>query len=453
MPLSDGCTAGLVPIFAVEADATAAESYARALGHRPRVCDIRQFPASDLTAVDVLGFGFPCNDFSEMGRRQGLRGAHGPLYLEAVRLLRAIRPMAFVAENVRALRSAHGGQALRQIHHDLTRSGYRVVAHLMRADAHGVAQMRERIFLVGIRDDFRTEFEPPAPSTPKPPTVADVLDRPVPPDAGNTEKMGMSEMTAARLRHIRPGESLWQAQERADFPQELREDRPANKRFRGYLRRLDPDRPAWTVVASGGGGAKTYHHREPRPLTNRERARLQGIADDIAFAGSRGEVRRQIGMAVPPPVARAVFEAVLKTLLDIPYASVAPNLMSAREPERSRGRPARIEAKTDAQRARTYRRNRNDRTRIQARICRDLLRADAEAAARVADLALVRSFLARVLPELAREWDDLAEASTDVAEDRTRSQRYRSRLARERSAVDALLRAHAEGRLDTGDAP
>jgi hypothetical protein len=148
-----------------------------------------------------------------------------------------------------------------------------------------------------------------------------------------------------------------------------------------------------------------------------------------------------------------MFEAVFKTLLDIPYASVAPNLMSARDPVRSRGRLARIEAKTDAQRARTYRRNRNDRTRIQARICRDLLRADAEAAARVADLALVRSFLARVLPELAREWHDLAAASTDTAEGGTRSQRYRSRLARERAAVDALLRAHAEGRLDIGDTP
>jgi DNA (cytosine-5)-methyltransferase 1 len=445
--LADGRKAGLRPIVAVEADETAAQSYARALGHRPRVADIRHVMPSELPAVDVLGFGFPCSDFSEMGRRRGLRGAHGPLYLEAVRLLRALRPMAFVAENVRALRSAHGGRALDQIRRDLARSGYRVVAHLMRAHDYDVAQMRERIFIVGIRRDVQRTFQPPAPSSPDAPTVAQALDKPLPPGAGNAEPMGMSEMTAARLRHIRPGESLWQAQARPDFPKELRDNRPVDKRYRGYLRRLDPDRPAWTIVASGGGGAKTYHHREPRPLTNRERARLQGIGDEIAFAGARNEVRRQIGMAVPPPLARAVFEALLKTLFDIPYAAVAPNLFGAVEPAREPGRPARVEAKTDIERARDYRRNREHRMRAKARLCRELIRADPDKAGCFADLDLIASFVARTLPDMRTEMSGRSVPPVPGQAGMTRSQLYRARRARELAAVEALLQAHAAGRL------
>ena len=65
-------------------------------------------------------------------------------------------------------------------------------------------------------------------------------------------------------------------------------------------RRLDRNKPSYTVIASGGGGTWGYHYEENRPLTNRERARLQGFPDDFIFYGSNAEVRRQIGNAVPP---------------------------------------------------------------------------------------------------------------------------------------------------------
>ena len=64
-------------------------------------------------------------------------------------------------------------------------------------------------------------------------------------------------------------------------------------------KRLHEDEPAYTVIASGGGGTWGYHFKEHRPLTNRERARLQSFPDDYNFQGSTTEVRRQIGNAVP----------------------------------------------------------------------------------------------------------------------------------------------------------
>lgn len=65
-----------------------------------------------------------------------------------------------------------------------------------------------------------------------------------------------------------------------------------------------------------------YHWEEPRALTNRERARIQTFPDDFVFLGNKESVRKQIGMAVPPEGAKIIFEAVFKTLLDIPYDSV-----------------------------------------------------------------------------------------------------------------------------------
>ena len=86
-------------------------------------------------------------------------------------------------------------------------------------------------------------------------------------------------------------------------------------------RRLDPDKPSYTVIASGGGGTHGYHHREPRRLSNREKARLQGFPDDFVFEHGCGpggreaksmypRVRRQVGNAVPPPAARLIVGAL-----------------------------------------------------------------------------------------------------------------------------------------------
>lgn len=76
-------------------------------------------------------------------------------------------------------------------------------------------------------------------------------------------------------------------------------------------RRIKLDEPAKTIIAAGGGGTWGYHYPEPRPLTNRERARLQSFPDDFIFEGSVTEVRRQIGNAVPPEGVRLVARRLL----------------------------------------------------------------------------------------------------------------------------------------------
>jgi len=152
--------------------------------------------------------------------------------------------------------------------------------------------------------------------------------------------------------HIRPGENIWRAQRRPDFPDHLRL-KESDCRIQSIYRRLDPDRPAWIVTAQGGGGTRTYHWAENRPLTNRELARLQGFPDDFRFVGAIQSVRSQIGMAVPPLAGRVIIDALLKTLADVNYNAVEPNL-SLRERTPVIGRPRRLEAKSSAERIKVY---------------------------------------------------------------------------------------------------
>jgi DNA (cytosine-5)-methyltransferase 1 len=92
-------------------------------------------------------------------------------------------------------------------------------------------------------------------------------------------------------------------------------------------RRLDGERPAYTITGSGGGGTHVYHWCEHRALTNRERARIQSFPDTFEFFGEQAQVRKQIGMAVPPLGAKIIFEAILKTMAGIEYKRVEPKIM------------------------------------------------------------------------------------------------------------------------------
>lgn len=96
-------------------------------------------------------------------------------------------------------------------------------------------------------------------------------------------------------------------------------------RMSHIYRRLHPDKPSYTITGSGGGGTHVYHWEEHRALTNRERARLQSFPDWFEFKGPKEQVRKQIGMAVPPEGAKKIFEAILKTFAGIEYDWIESN--------------------------------------------------------------------------------------------------------------------------------
>ena len=321
-------------VWAIDNEHWAVETYRRNLGAHIVEADITGTAVPDVSC-DILLAGPPCQDYSTLWNHDGLMTARGNLFRQVARYLDTMRPAAFVLENVPGLLSANKGVAWTLVRHALKapssvvglprrkRRGpevhYDVSAQVVDMADLGVPQHRERLIVIGIRRDLGQRPPViPVPYLGDPITVAEALDKnPLPATAPNHE-MGLdSPDVIERLKLIKPGENF----------EVIPRDHPlAVKGLISHVyRRLDPAKPSYTVIASGGGGTHGYHHVEPRRLTNRERARLQGFPDEFVFEHGCGpgadraasmypRVRRQIGNAVPPPAAEVIVGAVAKVL-------------------------------------------------------------------------------------------------------------------------------------------
>ena len=286
--------------------------------------DIRTFDLKRLSSIDALAFGFPCNDYSVVGEQKGMEGVYGPLYSYGVKALKIFKPKWFLAENVGGLRNANDGRAFAKSLSELRDAGYIVTPHLFKFEEYGIPQARHRIIIVGIRDDLSVKYRVPSPEPYKDIDNScrhAIEEPPIPADAWNNELTRQSSTVIRRLQHILPGENAFTA----DLPDDLKLH-ISGALISQIYKRLDPDKPSYTVTGSGGGGTHMYHWEEPRALTNRERARLQTFPDDYHFIGSKESVRKQIGMAVPCRGAQIIFEAILKCFAGIDYPSIEPNI-------------------------------------------------------------------------------------------------------------------------------
>lgn len=286
--------------------------------------DIRTFDMSQLAPIDALAFGFPCNDYSVIGEQKGIDGTFGPLYSYGVKALQLFKPIWFLAENVGGLRSANEGKALTKILEELRGVGYTITPHLYKFEDYGIPQTRHRLIIIGIRNDIPIKFKVPSPApyaTINNTCQNAIENPPIPQNAFNNEFTKQSKQVIERLKHIKPGQNAFTA----DLPKELQLNVKSAKISQIY-KRLDPIKPAYTVTGSGGGGTHIYHWSEPRALTNRERARLQTFPDNFKFIGSKENVRKQIGMAVPCKGAKIIFEAILNCFADIPYEYIEANI-------------------------------------------------------------------------------------------------------------------------------
>lgn len=286
--------------------------------------DVRELDMDKLSPINALAFGFPCNDYSVVGEQKGIDGVYGPLYSYGVKALKKFQPEWFLAENVEGLKNANDGEAFSKILKELKDAGYTVTPHLYKFEEYGIPQARHRIIIVGIKNSLGIKFKVPSP---KPYADIDntcknaIENPPISANAYNNEKTKHSANVIERLTYINPGENAFTA----NIPKKLQLNVKGAKISQIY-KRLDPNKPSYTVTGSGGGGTHIYHWSENRALTNRERARLQTFEDDYQFIGKKESVRKQIGMAVPCKGAQIIFEAILKTFAGIPYESVESSL-------------------------------------------------------------------------------------------------------------------------------
>ena len=321
--------------WANDFDADTCKTYAYNIANEKNcksvICeDIRKLDIGKLEPVDIFAYGFPCNDFSIVGKQKGMHGEYGPLYSYGVKVLNNLKPLVFVAENVGGIVSANGGGAFERILHDLENAGngYELTVHLYKSEEYGVPQTRHRFVIVGIDKKLNLKFQVPAPTHKGNYVSAKEALADIPKNALNNEPATASATVTERLKHIQPGENAWTA----NLPDHLKLNVKGAKMSQIY-KRLHPDLPSYTLTGSGGGGTHGYHYAVPRPLTNRERARIQSFPDNFHFHGNYDSVRKQIGMAVPPRLSNVIFTAILNTLNGVKYAYIKANYEHRKSPQ------------------------------------------------------------------------------------------------------------------------
>jgi DNA (cytosine-5)-methyltransferase 1 len=247
---------------------------------------------------DMVVGGFPCQDFSitRATQRKGVKVKRGKLYKYFVKTVEEKKPKVFIAENVKGILSANEGQAIKLITKEFAHidGGYNIYCDLYKFVEYGVPQTRERVLIVGVRSDLNYVFKKPdilCRNEKEYVTSGDALAG-VAEGMPNHRYINSMERTKKILEAIPEGENI----------NYLPKDHPLYVKglMSNIYRRLNRKKPSPTIIAGGGGGTWGYHYKQPRALTNRERARIQSFPDNFEFKGSITEVRRQIGNAVPP---------------------------------------------------------------------------------------------------------------------------------------------------------
>jgi DNA (cytosine-5)-methyltransferase 1 len=257
--------------------------------------DLEEYFSIKKGELALLSGGAPCQAFSYAGKRLGLEDTRGTLFYHYAIFLQKLQPKMFLFENVRGLLTHDGGKTYKTMVSVFEEAGYTIQYKVLNAWDYGVAQKRERLITIGIRNDLTDiiSFEYPTPHEYKP-VLRDVLEN-VPESLGTR----YSAKKEAIFSLVPPG-GYWR-----DIPEDIAKEYMKSCWYMeggrtGILRRLSMDEPSLTVLTSPSQKqTDRCHPLEPRPFTVRQNARCQSFPDEWEFCGTVGEQYKQVGNAVP----------------------------------------------------------------------------------------------------------------------------------------------------------
>jgi len=318
--------AGYLPLLGIEMDPWAAATFRRSLPDVPllespveRLSDSEILDATGGRVVDVLCAGLPCQGFSTNNGRKRADDGRNWLFTQLARLVELLRPQVVVVENVPSIASECDGAFARWLHAALADSGLGSIGlQVLNAADYGVPQRRRRAIIVAT-----TSGPGPYPA----PLLAECFHRSV--DSAIGDLRGLAQGAVPNHEWPSPGDRKRARIAGLSWGQPLYPD------FTGCCRRLWPDRPAYTVTSNNG--QPHIHPHEDRFISVREMARLQGFPDSFVFGGSVSEAQRQVGNAIPPPLAEHVALALRSVLRSVHgYGRTADRASAPRAPaERS----------------------------------------------------------------------------------------------------------------------
>lgn len=266
--------------------------------------------SSYLGRIDVVSGGAPCKAFSYAGKKLGFGDTRGTLFAEFARCLSEVRPKLFLFENVRGLLSHDKGRTFATIKHTFENLGYTIQYQVLNASYYGVGQKRERLIMIGIREDLTQQihFQYPQPDNHQT-VLRDVLQ-----NVPDSPYQPYSEKKRKVMELVPPG-GCW-----VDLPEEIAKAYMGKSYYsgggrRGMARRISWDEPCLTLTTSPSQKqTERCHPDETRPFTVREYACIQSFPDSWQFEGTLSEQYKQIGNAVPVELARRIGVQIVTAL-------------------------------------------------------------------------------------------------------------------------------------------
>jgi DNA (cytosine-5)-methyltransferase 1 len=279
--------------------------------------DIRNFNFEEYeNQIDIVTGGFPCQSFSYAGKRLGLEDARGTLFYEFARVVKEVKPLICVGENVKGLLNHDNGKTLEGMISILDEIGYKVMpVQVLKAINYNVPQKRERLILVGVRKDIVIVYEYPKPYK-KIYNLSDALKK------GKLFKSDVPNSIGAKYPSTKkevldlvPPKGYWR-----DLPIEIQKSFMGKSFYlgggkTGMARRIGWDEPCLTLTCSPAQKqTERCHPEETRPFTVREYARIQTFPDEWEFRGSAAHQYKQIGNAVPINLGKEIGYSLVKFL-------------------------------------------------------------------------------------------------------------------------------------------
>ena len=246
--------------------------------------------------LDVLDGSPPCQGFSTAGKRK-FDDPRNSLFAEYARLIDELQPRVFVMENVTGMVKGYMKQAYLQCIKTLRECGYKAKGQVLNAKYYNVPQSRERVIIIGVRNDLGME-----PSHPKPQTK--------PMSSRNYvigEGIPLPSKYIETWKHTKPGETFFEGRNRMGV-------KPHS--FDAQV--LDPRKPAPTIKKQIRIGQSGLHHWERTEILNIESIKmLTSFPIEYNFTGKWQEQWARIGNSVPPNLMRAIAEHIKNNILKV----------------------------------------------------------------------------------------------------------------------------------------
>jgi len=295
-------------VLSSEIDKWACMTYQKNFNDDP-FCDITEVDEKDVPDFDVCLAGFPCQAFSIAGKRGGFEDTRGTLFFDVARIIKEKQPKAFLLENVKGLVNHRSGKTLDTILNTLEEDlGYTTYYQVLNAKDYGLAQNRERIYIVGFREGG-SGFKFPEPTKERR-VIRDIIEENPVSARYYLSTVYIKSMKAHKARHEALGHG---------FGYEIR----------------DLDDIAGTIVCGGMGRERNLiiDHRQTdlsdkgnkkgeinkdgiRVMTPLEWERLQGFPDNWTDGIANGHRYKQMGNSVAVPVIEKVSEGIIQELLN-----------------------------------------------------------------------------------------------------------------------------------------